>query len=208
MANTIAIGSKVCRYQRWQIRKPALQSRGGERSLKARRPCFVPPDHIAPTAFSDMTHSCGPNSVRTDTAVIEHRLKCHFSGLLFPKLAKNRHSSTTPNVLSAILGRNPGWRTVFAVFIREHGEDSRTADGFCALRPETWGGSRMADDFCNLRPETWVETTDGKQFLRSSSGNTGRIPGQAIHLGSISGKKRPRCIEKRCKMSILSTAYP
>ena len=128
MANTIAIGSKVCRHQHWRIRKPVLQSRGGERSLKARRPCFVPSGHVAPTAFSDMTHSCAPNSVRTATAVIEHGLKCHFSGLLFPKSANNSHSSTTPYVLSAILGRNPGWQTIFAVFIRKHGEDSRTSD--------------------------------------------------------------------------------
>ena len=156
MANTIAIGSKVCGHQRWRIRKSALQSRGGERSLKARRPCFVPPGHVAPTAFSDMTHSCALNSVRTATAVIEYGQKCHISGLLFPKSAKNSHSSTTPYALSAILGRNPGRQTIFALFIREHG----------------------------------------------------RIPGQAIHLGSISVQKRPRCLEKRCKISILSTAYP
>ena len=128
MAYMTAIGSIVCRHQRRRIRKPALQSRGGERSLKARRPCFVPPGHVAPTAFPDMMHSCALNSVRTATAVLECRLKRHFSGLLYLKLAKNSHSSTTTNILSVILGRIPGRQTVFAIFIREHGEDSRTSD--------------------------------------------------------------------------------
>ena len=155
MANTIAIGSKVCRHQRWRIRKPALQSRDGERSLKARRPCFVPPGHVAPTAFPDMTHSCALNSVRTATAVLECQLKYHFSGLLYPKLAKNRHSSTTPNILSVILGRYPGRQRIFAIFVRKHGKKPRTADNFALFIRKHGEKPRTADNFCALHPGTW-----------------------------------------------------
>ena len=116
-ANTPAARSLASRHHRWQKGPPSIQSRAVERSLKARRPCFVPS-------------------------------------------------------------------------IRVSGEEPRTRDNFSASRPDFWG-----------------ENTDGRRFMRSSSGNTGRIPGRAIHLGSVLVEKRSSCIEKRCKTSISSTAH-
>ena len=126
MAYTTAIGSIVYRHQRWQIRQPALQNTVRERNLKVRTPCFVPPGHVVPTAFSGMTHSCTQNSVKTATGVFDFGLKCHFSGLLFPKSANNRHSSMILYIPSAILGRNHGRGTIFIHPIRATGEIFRT----------------------------------------------------------------------------------
>ena len=143
MAYTTAIGSIVYRHQRWQIRQPALQNTVRERNLKVRTPCFVPPGHVVPTAFSGMTHSCTQNSVKTATGVFDFGLKCHFSGPLFPKSANNSHSSMILYIPSAILGRNhgqgtifsipsglpgrqPGQGTIFQSIIRAAGEKSRT----------------------------------------------------------------------------------
>ena len=36
-----------CEHHRWQKRPPSIQSSAGERSLKARRHCFVPPGHVS-----------------------------------------------------------------------------------------------------------------------------------------------------------------
>ena len=127
MAYTTAIGSIVYRHHRWQIRQPALQNTVRERNLKVRTPCFVTPGHVVPTAFSGMTHSCTQNSIKTATGVFDFGLKCHFSGLLFPKSANNRHSSMILYIPSAILGRNPGRQTIFLSSIRATGEKSRTS---------------------------------------------------------------------------------
>ena len=189
MAYTTAIGSIVYRHQRWQIRQPALQNTVRERNQKVRTPCFVPPGHVVPTAFSGMTHSCTQNSVKTATGVFDFGLKCHFSGLLFPKSANNRHSSMILYIPSAILGRNPGQRTIFQPFIRTAGEKSRMGDDFLAFHPCCRG-----------------ETTDEERFLYIPSGLLGRNHGQAvraIHFADISGKKLPKCIEKQGKTIVL-----
>ena len=110
----------------WQIRQPALQNTVRERNLKVRTPCFVPPGHVVPTAFSGMTHSCTLNSIRMATGVFDFGLKCHFSGLLFPKSANNRHSSMIIYIPSAFQGRKPGLRTIFPPSIRAAGEIFRT----------------------------------------------------------------------------------
>ena len=116
----------MCWHHRWHIRQSALQNTVRERNLKVRTPCFVTPSHVVPTAFSDMTHSCTQNSVKTATGVFDFGLKCHFSGLLFPKSANNRHSSMILYIPSAILGRNHGQGTIFQPFIRATGEILRT----------------------------------------------------------------------------------
>ena len=135
MAYTTAIGSIVYRHQRRQIRQPALQNTVRERNLKVRTPCFVPPGHVVPTAFSGMTHSCTLNSIRMATGVFDFGLKCHFSGLLFPKSANNRHSSMILYIPSVLLGRNHGRGTIFIHSIRTTGEKSRTGDEFSAFHP-------------------------------------------------------------------------
>ena len=135
----LAIGSIVCRHQRWRICQPALQSKVCERNLKVRTPCFVPPGHVVPTAFSGMTHSCTLNSIRMATGVFDFGLKCHFSGLLFPKSANNRHSSMILYIPSAILGRNPGRQTIFLPSIRATGEKSRMRNDFYTFHPDYWG---------------------------------------------------------------------
>ena len=123
-----ASGSIVCRHQLWHTRQPALQSRVCERNLKVRTPCFLPPGHVAPIAFYEMTHSCTLNSIRMATAVFKYGLRCTISGVLFPESAQNSHSSMAPCILSTILGRNSGRQMVFALFIQEHGENSRTSN--------------------------------------------------------------------------------
>ena len=135
MAYTTAIGSIVYRHQRWQIRQPALQNTVRERNLKVRTPCFVPPGHVVPTAFSGMTHSCTQNSVKIATGVFDFGLKCHFSGLLFPNFANNRHSSMILYIPSAFQGRKPGLRTIFPPSIRAAGEKSRMRNDFSAFHP-------------------------------------------------------------------------
>ena len=135
----LAIGSIVYRHQRWQICQPELQNTVRERNQKVRTPCFVPPGHVVPTAFSGMTHNCTQNSVKTATGVFDFGLKCHFSGLLFPKSANNRHSSMIQYIPSAILGRNPGQRTIFLPSIRTTGEKPRTRNDFYTSHPCYWG---------------------------------------------------------------------
>ena len=139
MAYTTAIGSIVYRHQRWQIRQPALQNTVRERNLKVRTPCFVPPGHVVPTAFSGMTHSCTQNSVKIATGVFDFGLKCHFSGLLFPNFANNRHSSMILYIPSAFQGRKPGLRTIFPPSIRAAGEKSRMRNDFSAFHPSCRG---------------------------------------------------------------------
>ena len=126
MAKTTAIDSIVYRHHRWQIRQPALQNTVRERNLKVRTPCFVPPGHVVPTAFSGMSHSCTQNSIKTATRVFDFGLKYHFSGLLFPKSANNKHSSMILYIPSGLLGRNHGQGTIFQPFIRATGEIFRT----------------------------------------------------------------------------------
>ena len=169
MAYTTAIGSIVYRHQRRQIRQPALQNTVRERNLKVRTPCFVPPGHVVPTAFSGMTHSCTQNSVKTATGVFDFGLKCHFSGPLFPKSANNRHSSMILYIPSAILGRNPGRQTIFLPFIRAAGEKSRMRNDFSAFHPDCRG-----------------EITDKRRVFYLPSGLPGRNHGQGtIFLPSI-----------------------
>ena len=56
-------------------------------------------------------------------------------------------------------------------------------------------GSRTL--LCAFHPRFWGETPDDICFLQSSSGNMGRDPGRAIHLGSVLDEKRPRCFLAR-----------
>ena len=190
MANTIAIGSIVCKHQRWQIRQPALQRKVRERNLKVRAPSFVPPGHVAPTAFSGMTHSCTLNSIRMATAVLKYGRKCTISGVLFPESAQNRHSSMARCIPPAILGRIPRRQTTFAPFIWKHGEKSRTGDEFSISHPCCRG-----------------EITDKRRFFSFPSVLLGRNHGQAtrtIHFADTLGQKLPKCIEKQGKPSLCS----